>query len=69
MSQSTRCSLLPEYKNAFQEAVWNDNEMHALSETIIESWLNDDKAVPTPLQNYWNHKDLMMVEDKVILCG
>ena len=39
------------------------------AETIIAGWPEDPKDVPCDLQFYWNHHDIMTVEDGIILCG
>ena len=46
-----------------------DPLLHTLAETVIASWPDNPKDVPCDLQNYWNHHDIMTVEDSIIHWG
>ena len=46
-----------------------DPLLHTLADTIIASWPEDPKDVPHDLQDYWNHCDIMTVDDGIILQG
>ena len=61
--------LSSEQKEAFQQAFVSDSEMCALADIIITSWPNDIKEVPHPLHPYWQHCEILTVEDGLVLCG
>ena len=56
-------------KALYQELTCMDPLLCTLAETIIASWPEDSKDVPCDLQDYWNHHDVMTVEDGIILWG
>ena len=47
--------IMPDCKEAFQQAFVNDPEMRALNDLIITGWPEDIKEVPRPLRPYWQH--------------
>ena len=47
--------IMPDCKEAFQQAFVNDPEMQALANLIITGWPEDIKEVPHPLHPYWQH--------------
>ena len=47
--------IMPDCKEAFQQAFVNDPEMQALADLIITGWPKDIKEVPRPLYPYWQH--------------
>ena len=61
--------LSPDWKEAFHQAFMSDPEMHALTDIIITSWPDDIKAVPCPLHPYWQHHEMLTIENGLVLCG
>ena len=61
--------LLPERKEAFQEAFVSDPKMCALANMIITGWPNDIKMVPCLLCPYWQHCETLTMEDSLVLHG
>ena len=61
--------IMPDCKEAFQQAFVNDPEMRALADLIITSWPEDIKEVPHPLHPYWQHRETLTIEDGLILQG
>ena len=59
--------IMPDYKEAFQQAFINDPEMQALADLIITGWPKDIKEVPHPLHPYWQHRETLTVEDGLVL--
>ena len=47
--------IMPDCKEAFQQAFVNNPEMRALANLIITGWPEDIKEVPHPLHPYWHH--------------
>ena len=47
--------IMPDCKEAFQQAFVNDPEMQALADLFITGWPEDIKEVPHPLRPYWQH--------------
>ena len=47
--------IMPDHKEAFQQAFVNDPEMQALVDLIITGWPEDIKEVPHPLHPCWQH--------------
>ena len=45
--------IMPDHKEAFQQASVNNPEMRALANLIITGWPEDIKKVPHPLCPYW----------------
>ena len=61
--------LSPERKESFQQAFVSNPKMHALTDMIITSWPDNNKAVPHPLCPYWQHGKTLTMEDGLVLCG
>ena len=61
--------IMPDCKEAFQQAFINDPEMRALANLIITGWPKDIKEVPHPLHPYWQHRETLTVEDGLVLQG
>ena len=61
--------IMPDHKEAFQQAFINDPEMWALSNLIITGWPKDIKEVPCPLHPYWQHRETLTVKDSLVLWG
>ena len=61
--------IMPDSKEAFQQAFVNDPEMQALADLIITGWPEDIKEVPHPLCPYWQHRETLTIEDGLVLWG
>ena len=61
--------IMPDCKEAFQQAFVNDLEMQALADLIITGWPEDIKDVPCPLHPYWQHWETLTIEDGLVLQG
>ena len=61
--------IMPDCKEAFQQAFVNDPEMRALADLITTGWPKDIKEVPCPLHLYWQHKETLTIEDGLVLQG
>ena len=61
--------IMPDCKEAVQQAFVNDPEMWALTDLIITGWAKDIKEVPHPLHLYWQHRETLTIEDGVVLQG
>ena len=61
--------IMPDCKEAFQQAFVNDPEMRALADLIITGWPKDIKEVPCPLCPYWQHRETLTIEDGLVLQG
>ena len=61
--------IMPDCKEAFQQAFINDPEMQALANLIITGWPEDIREVPHPLHLYWQHRDTLTIEDGLVLQG
>ena len=61
--------IMPDCKEAFQQAFVNDPEMRALADLIITGWPEDIKEVPCPLHPYWQHREILTIEDGLVLQG
>ena len=61
--------IMPDCKEAFQQAFVNDPEMGALANLIITGWPEDIKEVPRPLHPYWQHWETLTIEDGLVLWG
>ena len=59
--------IMPDCKEAFQQAFINDPEIQALADLIITGWLKDIKEVPCPLCPYWQHRETLTIEDSLVL--
>ena len=59
--------IMPDHKEAFQQAFMNDPEMQALANLIITGWPEDNKEVPHPLHPYWQHQETLTIEDGLVL--
>ena len=61
--------IMPDCKEAFQQAFVNDPEMRALADLIITGWSEEIKEVPRPLCPYWQHRETLTIEDGLVLQG
>ena len=61
--------IMPDCKEAFQQAFFNDPEMRALADLIITGWPKDIKEVPLPLHPYWQHRETLTIKDGLVLQG
>ena len=61
--------IMPDCKEAFQQAFVNDPEMRALADLIITGSPEDIKEVPRPLHPYWQHWETLTIEDGLVLHG
>ena len=61
--------IMPDHKEASQQAFVNDPEIQALANLIITGWPEDIKEVPHPLCPYWQHQETLTVEDSLVLQG
>ena len=63
--------IMPDCKEAFQQAFVNDPEMQALADLIIiiTGWPEDIKEVPHPLHPYWQHWETLTIKDGLVLQG
>ena len=61
--------IMPDCKEAFQQAFINDPEMRTLADLIITGWPKDIKEVPCPLRPYWQHRETLTIEDGLVLQG
>ena len=61
--------IMPDCKEAFQQAFINDPEMQALADLIVTCWPEDIKEVPRPLCPYWQHRETLTIEDGLVLQG
>ena len=61
--------IMPNHKEAFQQAFVNSPEMCTLADLIITGWPEDIKEVPHPLCLYWQHKETLDMEDDLVLWG
>ena len=61
--------LSPERKEAFQQALVSNPKMCTLADMIITGWPDDNKAVPHLLHPYWQHQEILIIKDGLVLCG
>ena len=61
--------IMPDCKEAFQQAFINDPEMQAIANLIITGWPKDIEEVPHPLCPYWQHRETLTIEDGLVLQG
>ena len=61
--------IMPDCKEAFQQAFTNDPEMWALADLIVTWWPKDIKEVPHPLCPYWQHRETLTIKDGLVLQG
>ena len=61
--------IMPDHKEAFQQAFINDPEMWGLANLIITGWPKDIKEVPHLLHLYWQHRETLTIEDGLVLQG
>ena len=61
--------IMPNCKEAFQQAFISDPEMWALTNLIISGWPENIKEVPHPLYPYWQHRKTLTIEDGLVLWG
>ena len=59
--------IMPDCKEAFQQAFVNDPEMQALADLIITGWPKDIKEVPRPLHLCWQHQETLTIKDGLVL--
>ena len=61
--------IMPDHKEAFQQAFVNEPEMRGLADLIIIGWPKDIKEVPHPLRLYWQDRETLTIEDSLVLQG
>ena len=61
--------ITPEKKKAFQKCIQEDPLLRSLAETIITGWPEDVTDLPNALRPYHTHRDVLTVEDGLILWG
>ena len=61
--------IIPNHKEAFQQAFVNNPEMQALTDLIITGWPKDIKEIPHPLCPYWQHRETLTIKDSLVLQG
>ena len=61
--------ITPEKKLEFQRTIQDDPLLRTLADTIVAGWPEDIKDIPKALCPYHNHRDVMTVEDGLILKG
>ena len=61
--------ITSEKKIAFQQSIKEDPLLRSLAETIITGWPEDIKDLPNALWPYHAHRDILTVEDGLILRG
>ena len=61
--------ITPEKKLEFQRTIQDDPLLRTLADTIVAGWPEDIKDVPKALRPYHNHRNVMTVEDGLILKG
>ena len=61
--------ITPEKKLAFQQSIQDDPLLHSLAETIIAGGPEDIKDLLNALRPYHTYRDIMTVEDGLILRG
>ena len=61
--------ITPEKKLAFQQSIQDDPLLRSLADTIIAGWPEDVKDLPNAHRPYHTYRDIMTVEDGLILCG
>ena len=61
--------ITPSWKTEFQTLIHDDPILHSLAEMIIAGWPDDINNVPHALHPYHGHRNILTVEDGVILWG
>ena len=61
--------ISPEKKLEFQRTIQDDPLLRTLADTIVAGWPEDIKDIPKALCPYHNHRNIMTVEDGLILKG
>ena len=61
--------IMPDCKEAFQQAFVSNPEMWALANLIVTGWPEDIKEVPCPLCPYWQHRETLAIEEGLVLWG
>ena len=61
--------IMPDHKEAFQQAFISNPEMRALAHLIVTGWPKGIKEVPHPLCPYWQHRETLTVKDSLVLQG
>ena len=59
--------ITPDRKTEFQTLIQDDLLLHSLAETIIADWPDDINDVPHALHPYHSHRNILTVEDGLIL--
>ena len=61
--------ITQEKKLEFQRTIQDDPLLRTLADTIVAGWPEDIKDIPKALRPYHNHRNVMTVEDGLILKG
>ena len=61
--------IMPDCKEAFQQAFISNPEMQALADLIVTGWPEDIQEVPCPLHPYWQHRETLTIKDGLVLQG
>ena len=61
--------IMPDCKEAFQQAFVSNPEMWALANLTVTGWPKDIKEVPHPLCLHWQHRETLTIEDGLVLWG
>ena len=59
--------ITPDRKTEFQTLIQDDPLLHSLAEIIMTGWPDDMNEVPHTLCPYHNHRNILTVEDGLIL--
>ena len=59
--------ITPDRKTEFQTLIQDDLLLHSLAEKIIAGWPDDINDVPGALCPYHGHRNILTVEDGLIL--
>ena len=61
--------ITPEKKKVFQKCIQEDPLLRSLAETILAGWPEDITDLPNALRPYHDHRNILTVEDGLILRG
>ena len=61
--------ITDEKKQDYQKAIQDDPLLHALADIIVSGWPEDIKDVPKSLRPYHGQRNMLTVEDGIILRG
>ena len=61
--------ITPEKKKVFQQCIQEDPLLRSLAETILAGWPEDITVLPNALRPYHDHRNILTVEDGLILRG